>query len=155
MRLLLATLFVASAFAGAAEAATRIDDPVKFIKACYVRLSTATNARPWVQPGDIYTPRLAALFALDAKENPGVPGRADFDFYANAQDWDITDVKVTGRPVVNGAGREVVTATFVSFKKPQKVMFYFLRTASGWKLDDARSDDWTLSLMLKYDPDNP
>ena len=113
--------------------------------------STATNARPWVQPSGIYTPRLAALFALDVKENPGAPGRADFDFYANAQDWEITDVKVTGRPVVNGAGREVVTATFVSFKHPQKVEFYFLKTASGWKLDDARSDDWTLSLMLKYD----
>ena len=136
-----------------ANGATKIDDPVKFVSGLYSKMAAATMKAPYVAPEVIYTPRLAALFDLEKREAGGEVGRIDFDFWSNAQDWQLSNVKVTGAPVEGAKDREIVIAKFKNFGKPQEIRFYFEKTKSGWLLDDARSlvgESWTLSLILKY-----
>jgi len=133
-----------------ANAATKIDDPVKFVQGVYQKMAADPN---YLEPQDIYTPRLAALFALDKKEAGGEVGRIDFGFWVNAQDWELHDVKVSALPVEGTKDREVVVAKFKNIDRKEEIHFYFENGKDGWKLDDARSvgaDAWTLSLILKY-----
>lgn len=137
-----------------AQAATRIADPAVFVKGVYAHW--ATDKQP---PDDIYTKRLQALFALDSKEAGGEVGRAnDFSIWCNCQDGDLKKVAVKSWNVVNAPTRKVVEATFLLDDKPQRILFYFERGQTGWKIDDVQStgtDSWTLSVLCKYGwPDN-
>ncbi len=132
----------------AQAAPTRIDDPLKFVKAIY---ATTVGKKP--EPDDIYTPRLDALFKLDTKEAGGEVGRIDFDFWMNGQDGTISGATISKVAVDNAPGRTIIIAKFKNEKTPNEIHFYFEKTASGWKLDDVRSmigDPWVLSLFLKY-----
>ena len=145
---LLAAAAIAAILALPANAATKIDDPLKFVRAIY---TTTVGKRP--EPDDIYSARLDALFKLDSKEAGREVGRIDFDFWMNAQDGAIGGVSVTSVPVESAPGRMVVIAKFKNEKTPNEIHFYFEKTPAGWKLDDARSllgEQWTLSLILKY-----
>jgi len=131
-----------------AGAATKIDDPVKFVTQVY---AMTVGKKP--EPDDIYTDRLKALWDLDSKEAHGEVGRWDTDFWMNGQDGTVSDVHVSKVDVENATGRMVVVAKFKNEKTPNEIHFYFEKTAAGWKLDDARSllgEQWTLSLILKY-----
>ncbi len=131
-----------------AGAATRIDDPVAFVKKVY---ATTVGKRP--EPDDIYSDRLKALWDLDFKEAHGEVGRTDFDFWMNGQDGTISGVAISKQDVENGPGRVIVVAKFKNEQTPNEIHFYFEKTAKGWKLDDARAlmgDPWVLSLQLKY-----
>jgi hypothetical protein len=146
----LALAFLATLAYASAQAATRIDDPEKFVREVYGHIE---KTRDYREPDDIYTPRLASLFALDSKEAGGEVGRIDFDFWINAQDFQISKVRVTSEPVDNAPSRQIVVAKFINLGTPEEIHFYFERTDSGWKLDDASSagkEDWTLSVILKY-----
>jgi hypothetical protein len=136
------------------SAATKIDDPIKFVTSTYARIRDATKVGNDAIPEDIYTPRLSALMALDQKEAGGEVGRLDFEFWTNSQDWQLADVKVTGHTVENAKDREVVIAKFRNTGNPEEIHFYFEKTKSGWLLDDAESVEkgsvWTLSLILKF-----
>lgn len=133
------------------RAATTIDDPVVFVKAVYDKLSSDSD---YAAPEDIYSPRLAALVALEKKEAGGEVGRMDFDFWTNAQDWQISDVDVSAQPVEGAKDREIVVAKFKNTDRKEEIHFYFEKLSwAGWRLDDVRSfsgDGWTLSLILKY-----
>jgi hypothetical protein len=146
---LFAILSFAAVFAfSGAQAATKIDDPVKFVTAVY---KADVSKHP--EPDDIYTPRLAALFALDSKEANGEVGRWDSDFWMNGQDGTISDVHVSKVDVDNATGRLIVIAKFKNMKTANEIHFYFEKMAQGWKLDDVRSllgDPWVLSIQLKY-----
>jgi len=132
-------------------AAATISDPVKFVKGVYADI-IAGKSNPL--PDDVYTPRLKALFALDTREANGEVGRIDFDIFMNAQDAQISKLKVWGTPVAAGPGREVVAAKFLNGHDKEEVHFYFERINGRWLLDDARGltgeEPWTLSLILKY-----
>ena len=147
---LLATVAAAALLCGTAWAGTNIADPTTFVRTTYQKLAKDQNYAP---PEDIYTPRLAALIALEKKEAGGEVGRIDFEFWTNAQDWSLKDVKVSGEPVEGTKDREVVTAKFKNIDRNEEIHFYFEKTKTGWQLDDASSaskDGWTLSLILKY-----
>ena len=152
MRGIVFGVFVATLMAGgSAAAATRIADPEAFVREVYRHIEKAP--RDYREPDDIYSPRLDALFALDRKEAGGEVGRIDFDFWTNAQDSEISKVRVTSRAVEKAPSREIVTASFVNVGRPEIIAFYFEKTRDGWKLDDASSlekNGWTLSLVLKY-----
>jgi len=139
-----------------AWAATAIDDPVIFVRGVYAKLASDQNYR---EPDDIYSPRLSALIALEQKEAGGEVGRLDFDFWVNAQDWQLGDVTVSGEPVEGAKDREIVVAKFRNDDRKEEIHFYFERLSwAGWRLDDVRSfgdDGWTLSLILKYGWDTP
>lgn len=141
-------LSVLLAVPAASKTATRIDDPLKFVKMEY-----ATNVGRHPEPDDIYSARLEALFALDIKEAHGEVGRIDFDFWMNGQDGTIRNVTVSKLSVENAQDRQIVVAKFKNGQTPNEIHFYFEKTGRGWKLDDARSmlgDPWVLSLVLKY-----
>ena len=147
-------LLICSALAAAlaaptgASAATKIDDPVKFVKSEY-----ATTVGKHPEPDDIYSPRLSALFDLDTKEAHGEVGRIDFDFWMNGQDGTVSHVTVSKFDVGGAKDREIVVAKFKNEQTPNEIHFYFEKTAKGWKLDDVRSmigETWVLSLVLKY-----
>jgi len=137
-----------------ASAATRIDDPAKFITQMYDNLKKHHDFR---FPEDIYSARLTALFAADRKETGAKPpelGRLDFNFWVDAQDTDDAMpgvVKITSEDVPHAPDRKIVDVTFTNFD-PKENLFYFEKTGSGWKLDDVRSQSsgWTLSLILRY-----
>ena len=133
-----------------AHAATRIDDPEKFVRSVYGKLE---KQRDYRVPDDIYSERLSGLFALDTKEAGGEVGRLDFDPWTDAQDYEIKNVHVSSKSVESASSRRLVRATFLNIGRPEDIRFYFEQTKQGWKLDDMRSvgkENWTLSLILKY-----
>ena len=134
-----------------AHAATRIDDPEKFVRSVYAQYEKSHDAKG--APDDIYSTRLSDLFALDSKEAGGEVGRIDFDPWIDAQDFEIHNVHVTSNPVESAPSRRTVRATFKNLGRSEDIRFYFEKTKQGWKLDDMRSvgkENWTLSLILKY-----
>jgi len=146
----------ASAFViSQSSAATKIDDPEKFVRGVYAQNEKHPDKSP--EPEDIYTQRLSDLFTLDSKEAGGEVGRIDFDPWTNSQDSEIHNVHVSSKPVENAPSRRMVRATFKNLGRSEDIRFYFEQTKQGWKLDDIRSvgkDSWTLSLILKYGWDN-
>jgi hypothetical protein len=154
----LAAMIVIGLFVSEAGAAPtpRIDDPAKFVADVYTHIVAGSHS--YAPPDDVYTPRLAALFALDTKEAGGEVGRLDFDPWTNAQDYDVKSVKISTRAVESGPTRRIVVAQFNNIGRPEEIHFYFEETRDGWKLDDIRSvggEKWTLSLILKYGWDDP
>jgi len=141
---------VAALVCAPANGATKIDDPVKFVRGVYEKLAPSKDYTP---PEDIYTRRLAALFALEKRDAGDEVGTLDFVFWVNGQDWELSDVKVTGTPLSLAKDREVVVAKFKNMDHNEEIHFYFEKARTGWQLDDARAvadQTWTLSLILKY-----
>ncbi len=135
------------------QAATRIDDPAKFVLGVYKQIAAATVNKPYTPPEDIYTPHLASSWTLEKKESGGEVGRIDFDFWTGTQDWELKDISVTSQPVEGSNARKVVVAKFKNIGTPEEMHFYFEKSGNGWLLDDVRSlkgEAWTLSLVLKY-----
>jgi hypothetical protein len=128
-----------------------ISDPKTFVQETYRRLATDNDYAP---PQGIYTPRLQQLFDLEAREAGGEVGRIDFDFWTNAQDWELHDIKVSSEPVEGAPGRRIVTARFRNLDRNEVILFYFQKIGTRWLLDDVRSDGgterWVLSIILKY-----
>ena len=91
------------------HAATKIDDPAKFVAGVYKQMAANNDYKP---PEDIYTPRLASLWALEKKDSGGEVGRMDFDMWTGTQDWELKDVSVTSEPVEGSRVRKVVIARF-------------------------------------------
>ena len=149
MKHVLSALALTALMAVPALAATKIDDPVKFVQTVYAGWSTQK-----AKPEDIFTARLEGLRALDEKEAHGEVGRGnDFSFWCNCQDGEIKSPTVKGWAVANAPDRKVVEAKFLLDSKKQDLLFYFERTKAGWKIDDVQSrgaDAWTLSVIYKY-----
>ena len=145
---------VAALACAPAFGATKIDDPVKFVRSIFVQLEATSEATPFNPPVDIYTPRLAALFALDNHESGNAPGRMDCEFWCGClMEWQVTKAHITAVSEPGVDDREIVIAKFRDFGHPSEMRFYFEKIKGQWKLDDARSplgSGWALSLVLKY-----
>ena len=133
--------------------ATDIGDPGEFVKDVYKKLAASeTSTRgPYAPPTDIYSPRLAALFAADEARAKGEVGCIDFDFWINAQDSELKEVRVTVRPASSETGSLMVIATFRNGPL-QEIHFDFKKIGGRWLLDDVHSvkkPQWTLSALLK------
>jgi|GEM_PF-562902 len=142
--------------AAPAKPARVIADPGAFVSEVYANLVRNDGYAP---PTDIYTPRLQALWDGMLKDQAAGDevGPIDFDFWTNAQDWRLHDVKVTVREVFRRPDRKVVTARFKNEDRAEDLRFYFERDGANWRLDDVRSvgkEAWTLSLLLKYQWDD-
>ncbi|HTR36831.1 MAG TPA: DUF3828 domain-containing protein [Bryobacteraceae bacterium] len=132
------------------SAASRIDDPAKFVADVYRRLIADTSYEP---ADDIYSARLAKLIRDDRRRAKGEVGCLDFVFWVNGQDWKITKLAITSAD--QGADRKTVIAKFRNLGDPQEIHFDFVRTGGRWLLDDAHSEAgprWTLSQILKCAP---
>ena len=136
--------------ASAAKPTPPIHDPKAFVASVYHRLATDHNYSP---PTDIYTKRLNALWAGMDRDANGEVGRVDFEFWANGQDWEITNTVITADSVFGRPDRQIIRTRFQNFAHPEDIQFYFEKVGSRWLLDDACSvgkNSWTLSLLLKY-----
>jgi hypothetical protein len=147
----------AALFSTAANAATRIDDPVKFVRSVYDGFVKDPNH--YDEPKEYYyTLRLKALWANERHDAGDEEGRIDFDPWVDAQACDIkTPATVTSMDVDSHKDRLVVIAQFTNIGQKENIHFYFERTAAGWLLDDMRSlrgTGWTLSTILKYGEDS-
>ena len=136
-------------FSGVLGAATEISDPAKFVTEVYGRYTTKKSYEP---PTDIYTPRLKALFAEDKRRAGGEVGCYEFDFWTNAQDFELRDVHVTSQDVAGHPDQKLVIATFTNLRQPEEIHFDFQKIGGKWLLDDVHSlkkETWTLSKLLK------
>jgi hypothetical protein len=140
-------------FSGALSAATEIVDPAKFVTDVYNRIVATERRSPGYEPpADIYTPRLKALFAEDKRRANGEVGCMEFDFWTNAQDWGLRNVRVTSQEVPDHPDRKLVIATFTNLRQPEEIHFDFQKVGGKWLLDDVQSlkkEPWTLSKLLK------
>lgn len=145
---------LAALFGFVALAATRVDEPKSFVTQVYQRFIAAqSSGASYTPPSDIYSARLGALFRKDKQRARGEVGCLDFDFWVNAQDWEISDVSVTSSD--EGPQRKTVIAKFLNIGKPQEIHFDFRRNGGRWQLDDVHSvldPRWTLSEILQCAP---
>jgi hypothetical protein len=146
-------VLAAALFPGAFAASTEILDPGNFVSEVYNHYAANEHrSTAYVPPADIYTPRLKALFAEDKRRAGGEVGCIEFDFWTNAQDSGLHNVRVTSQDVANHPDQKVVIATFVNLREPQEIHFDFQKVGGKWLLDDVHSlkdQPWTLSKLLK------
>jgi len=151
-RILLAAVLLANWLPGA----TQIADPEQFVAEVYKKYVAAQQAhKDYVAPEDIYTPRLAGIFAKDRKMSKGEVGCIEIDFWVNGQDWKLSKVNVTSQPVAGHADQKIVVAAFENLKTPEELHFHFVQQRGKWLLDDVDSvkgEKWTLSKMLSCRP---
>jgi len=148
MKLAALGLAIAIAACGATPA---ISDPEAFVRGVYRQIAAHAEHGSYDPPDDVYTARLAALFAADRKKSGGEVGCIDFDFWTNSQDTTgIRDIRVSSVAQSDPA-RKTVVATF-TLEKPMEIHFEFRRIGTRWLLDDASSvkeERWTLSKILQ------
>jgi hypothetical protein len=83
-------------------------------------------------------------------------GSLDFDWWINAQDWELHEVALTER--ANGPNRRTIVARFRNIDRREEISFLFVRIGRRWYLDDAvqgsghGGDGWTLSALLRERP---
>jgi hypothetical protein len=132
------------------SAATRIDDPKIFVSDVYRRIiATQSDKSSYTPPDDIYSARLAKLFRDDRRKAKGEVGCLEFFFWANGQDWAISDLTVTSAD--QGPNRKTVTARFMNIDRREEIRFDFLRNGRRWMLDEvysAAAAPWKLSEIL-------
>ncbi len=97
----------------------------------------------------LFEPQLAAAIASDARE-AGARGEVsdvlDFDPFVQAQDYEITALKIT---VLQSQARSAeLLVTFRNAGRPTALRFDLVRLESGWRIHDMR---WgKTSLRAKY-----
>lgn len=131
-----------------------VSHPRGFVAANYARY----QARPDLPPPDqsyVYSPRLRALFAAYDRDLGGgdLVGALDFDWWTNAQDYRIANVRLSERR--QGPGRMTIIARFDNEDAHEEVRFLFVRIGNRWFLDDAvhgGAEGWTLSALLRERP---
>jgi hypothetical protein len=132
-----------------------VADPRAFVTATYARYQAHADTPPPDQ-SYAYSPRLRRLFnAYDAwqRQHQDLVGALDFDWWTNAQDWELSNLRLT----VWNEGRALrwVIARFTNIDRHDEVRFRFVRQGARWYLDDAvegtgRGDHgWTLSALLR------
>jgi len=161
--ILLASAMLAVPSAAAAAPAHRaavqargVDDPRAFVAQRFAGYRRGTDPVP-PEPVRAYSPRLAALFATYnawQRRHPDEVGSIDFDWWINAQDWELSDVAVTQADA--GRNSRIVTASWRNSGAPDTTRFLFVRIGGRWYLDDAvhgsghGEGGWTLSALLSH-----
>jgi hypothetical protein len=119
-----------------AAAFAQVDDPRAFVAATYAAYERAANDPP-AEPVHAYSPRLRALFAAYerwARAHDDLVGSLDFDWWVNAQDWEISAVAVAAGP--GGRDRRSVIARWTNYGRRDSNRFLFVRIGRRWYLDD-------------------
>ena len=151
-------LILVAALTWPAAANAQVDDPRAFVAATYARYARAANDPP-AEQARAYSPRLRALFAAYerwARAHDDLVGSLDFDWWVNAQDWEIHGVAVTQAP--GGGARRTIIARWTNYGRTDTSRFQFVRIGRRWYLDDVvngtgrEPDGWTLSTLLRERP---
>jgi len=131
-----------------------VEDPRAFVEATYRDYLDPVSGPEW--PAFAYSDRLRALFdGYDAwqRQHEDLVGSLDFDWWINAQDWQLSNVSVT--ETAQDENRRTEIARFNNVDRAEEIHFLFVRQGMRWYLDDVvqgsgRGDDgWTLSALLQ------
>lgn len=149
MRILFA--FILAIALGSASAHAQVDaDPVSFIKAIYATYKGTEAGLP-----HMYSQRLQGLVDKDLKGTPeGEVGRIDWDVFVDAQDTELTQLKIA--LVSKSATTAQVRATFKNFKEPKNILFDLVLEKGGWRIDEIQQTlkpRWIMSKLLTDAPD--
>jgi hypothetical protein len=134
-----------------------VADPRAFVSRTYAAYARSSDATPPEQRS-AYSARLSRLFIdYDRAWSGGDEvGSLDFDWWVNAQDWEISNVRVSEGG--DGPARRTVTARWRNMDRSDSSRFLFVRWHGRWYLDDvingSGSGDhgWTLSALLRERP---
>ncbi|MBV9883179.1 MAG: DUF3828 domain-containing protein [Sphingomonadaceae bacterium] len=162
--IVLAAALAASNLVGAALAAPAhraahargVDDPRAFV---LQRLQSYRTDNSRVPPDPVwaYSPRLAALSATYDRwqhRHHDEVGSIDFDWWINAQDWELSGISATQADT--GPNARTVTAHWTNSGRADSTRFLFVRIGGRWYLDDVVNgsghgdDGWTLSYLLGH-----
>lgn len=140
-----ARLFLVATLA-AAGALTQIgpslasDDPQAFVAAIYDQYANGGGGLPLDTPTTVqqlFEPRLAAMILDDgaqAAELGDVP-KLGADPFVDAQDWDLTDIRVAVEAITPDRAEGHVA--FVNFGEPKRVDLALVRGEDGgWRIHD-------------------
>ncbi|MDC7682981.1 DUF3828 domain-containing protein [Asticcacaulis sp. BYS171W] len=95
------------------------------------------NAVEKVHLRDWMTDDLRVLYDKGTTTQPGEEMPIlDFDPFIDAQDYEITEVKVTAKML--DPKRQLVTASFRNIGTPMTVLYDFVLTKKGWRISDVR-----------------
>lgn len=100
-------------------------------------------------PGRYFTPSLARLIENDAARaaKRKQVGTLDGDPFVDAQDFEITDVKIDVKDT--GPAKATGTVTFKNFGKDVTVTLDLRRLKKGWRIDDIQMPSGSLRAMFK------
>ena len=145
----------AAAASNPSAARRGVEDPRAFVAQRYAQYRDHPDSAPdW--PAFAYSDRLKALFdAYDAwnHQHEDLVGSLDFDWWINAQDWQLGPVTVT--ETSQDPDHRTETARFTNIDRQEEIRFQFVRQGNRWYLDDAvqgsghGGDGWTLSALLR------
>lgn len=153
---ILLALILPAAAAPAPAPARGVTDPRAFVARQYAAYARGGGDHVPPDPVWTYSDRLGALFNAYnrwAHRHGELVGALDFDWWINAQDWELHDVVVIA--AAQGPNRMLVTARFRNIDRRDEVRFQFVRAGRRWYLDDAASpgghgdEGWTLSALLR------
>ncbi|MCX5520866.1 DUF3828 domain-containing protein [Kaistia defluvii] len=115
------------------------DDPRAFVAAIYARYENGGDGVPLGNAETVralFEPRLAERMVADSDEAAaaGDVGKLDGDPFVDAQDWDLSDVRVdveAGTP--DTADGHV---SFRNFGEPKRIELRLVRLEQGWRIRD-------------------
>ncbi|HEV8014699.1 MAG TPA: DUF3828 domain-containing protein [Stellaceae bacterium] len=83
-----------------------------------------------------FEPSLVAIIAADeqAAAKRGDEPELDGDPFIDAQDWEITQLKIATR--MDGADKAMATVSFKNFDEPHAVTVKLVRLPAGWRIAD-------------------
>ena len=132
-----------------------VEDPHAFVEAVYQSYLRDEAAGP-EEPIFVFSDRLRGLYlAYDAwaRQHDDLVGSLDFDWWINAQDWQLSNLSVT--ETVQDENRRTEVARFTNVDRPEEIHLLFVRQGERWYLDDVvegsghGDDGWTLSALLQ------
>ncbi|WEK51332.1 MAG: DUF3828 domain-containing protein [Candidatus Kaistia colombiensis] len=136
--LMVATLGVgfASTSIGSSVAA---DDPADFVAAIYQRYENGDDGVPLDNEETVralFEPRLAELILADSDEAAalGDAGKLEGDPFVDAQDWDISDIRVDIEAGTPDTAEGHVT--FLNLGEPKRIELRLVQLDHGWRIRD-------------------
>lgn len=133
-----------------------VEDPRAFVAQRFAAYGPDTEHVP-PDPVWVYSPRLAALSATYdrwQRAHSDEVGSIDFDWWINAQDWELSNISVTAADT--GPDARTVTAHWRNSGRDDSSRFLFVRIGGRWYLDDVvhgsghGDEGWTLSELLRH-----
>lgn len=107
----------------------------QFLQAIYAQYAgTNVNGVRWRGPksSQYFSQALTKLIAKDIKESGGDVGRIGVDPFVDAQDFDITTLKI--EIVSENAEEAKAIVSFINMSEPTQVTFDLTNTSQGWRI---------------------
>ncbi len=71
----------------------------------------------------------------------------DFDIIVNGQDWQLSNLSVSGNEKVSAPA---IQAKFLNFETKNKVIYYFIRENGNWKINEVEAISYKADGSVDY-----